>query len=468
MTFNLISDIWIPVVMKNGEKRVIRPADIADPEIERIEGRRPDMTAACLEFLIGLVALVAPPRDLSDWTARRGQRPSRFTSKLNALAPAFNLIGNGPLFMQDFENIGDMDLSPVHTLFPDGKSDAKIRREKDLGYPRAAMALFQMQMHPGGDLRQSGRMVTIVDTGAGLWDTIWANVPYGAPMDPSRMTDLPWMHPVAAGRSPGACGMFRMSRKLQLRHVGNRATGVYDKGTYGAPLICTGPLVPTAPAGTVTTEGRPRRIASDRFGIDHWAGTVLPEMECDTRADCVRLQSERRPGESSVLHVYGWHVPNVKAPTFLDARVALHQIDAAGQALLRNIVGATGLVGMSLRKALFQARGSVAGLDPAGMLVEATAQNVVRLALDLRRGSGHRLIASAYHTVLRNEAMRIFQDLAVPRRVTLTTEDAARIDAARQKLVTLFDTNRANARALREALGLLDDVQAHSGDRVVA
>lgn len=471
MTFNLISHIWIPVRMKNGEKRVIRPADIADPEIDRIEGERPDLNAACLEFLIALVAQVDPPRDLADWQARRGQKPARFTSALNAIAPAFNLIGSGPLFMQDFENIGDRPYAPVTALFPDGRGDSRTRKVSDIGYPRAAMALFQMQMHPEGDLGQSGHMATIVDPNTGLWDMIWANVPYGKPLDPARLDAFPWMHPVASGAAPEPLGMFRMSRRVQLRYVGNRVTGAYFKGEYGAAVASHGPLVPQCYRGDNTqdrearaqAQQKPALMTTDRVGADHWVGTVLPHATADTRAACVRLQADRRPGESSVLHICGWHVPSGKAPTFVNARVAMHDFDPVGQDLLRNMISATRLVGMALRKALYRARGSVAGLDPAGCLAAATEQNVVRLALDLRRGSANKLVAGAYHMVLRNEALRLFNDFAGAGMVARSADDMDRIDAARQKLITLFDTNRPNAQALRDLLGVVQEADIKRG-----
>ena len=64
---------------------------------------RADLNIACLELLIGLVYLADPPADVEDWDRRSAPDPARLREKLAAFAPAFNLLGEGPLFLQDLE-----------------------------------------------------------------------------------------------------------------------------------------------------------------------------------------------------------------------------------------------------------------------------------------------------------------------------------------------------------------------------
>ncbi len=112
MTLNLISDPWIPVLDAQGQRHVIAPWQMTQPGLIRPDWTRPDLNIACLELLIGLVFLADPPEGPSDWRARRVADPARLREKLAAYAPAFNLTGEGPLFLQDLEKLEGEANSP--------------------------------------------------------------------------------------------------------------------------------------------------------------------------------------------------------------------------------------------------------------------------------------------------------------------------------------------------------------------
>src|SRR5690606_13936476 len=125
---------------------------------------------------------------------RRVPDTARLRESFSRLAPAFNLTGEGPLFLQDLEPLDGTANSP-DMLFIDSaggntvrnNADLMVRRERyaDLDLPLAAMALHTLQGHaPAGgagnrtSMRCGGPMVTLVDPGTGpLWDLVWANVP---------------------------------------------------------------------------------------------------------------------------------------------------------------------------------------------------------------------------------------------------------------------------------------------------
>lgn len=210
MTLNLISDSWIPVVDHDGTRRIIAPWEMADPSIQRPDWPRADLNIACLELLIGLVYMADPPADHDDWEDRAAPDPQRLREKLAAYAPAFNLTGEGPLFLQDFEPLDGTPNAP-DMLFIDSagantaknNADLMVHRGRYVGLelPFAAMALYAFQAHaPSGgagnrtSLRGGGPMVTLVDPGRGLWALIWANVPNG---QPSGMNEL---HPFVKTR----------------------------------------------------------------------------------------------------------------------------------------------------------------------------------------------------------------------------------------------------------------------------
>ncbi len=103
MPLNLIDDPWIPVRRRDGGRSLIRPHDLADPLIAFPDWPRADLNIACLELLIGLLFLADPPADLDDWIARREPDAERLRAAFARLAPAFHLVGEGPLFLQDLE-----------------------------------------------------------------------------------------------------------------------------------------------------------------------------------------------------------------------------------------------------------------------------------------------------------------------------------------------------------------------------
>ncbi|RDC66970.1 type I-E CRISPR-associated protein Cse1/CasA [Rhodovulum sp. 12E13] len=101
MPINLIMDAWIPVLDKTGARRIIAPWQIADRSLAMPDWPRADLNLACYEFLIGLVFLADPPRDHDDWEARVAPEPERLRNALLPHAEAFELMGDGPRFLQD-------------------------------------------------------------------------------------------------------------------------------------------------------------------------------------------------------------------------------------------------------------------------------------------------------------------------------------------------------------------------------
>jgi CRISPR system Cascade subunit CasA len=258
MTLNLISDPWIPVRRKDGSRHVIAPWQVADDSLAFPDWPRPDLNVACLELLIGLVFIADPPAGSEDWSARRAPDPGRLRDKLAALAPAFNLLGGGPRFMQDFEpfETGNNDPNPPDMLFIDSaggqtvknNADLLVKRERyaRLDLPTAAMALFTLQAFaPSGgagnrtSMRGGGPMVTLVEPeGAGLWDLIWANVPDGKP---SPVDALPWTRAARTSEkgqvviepdSHPSEAFFGMPRRLRLVAEDGAGTGVVQR-PYG-------------------------------------------------------------------------------------------------------------------------------------------------------------------------------------------------------------------------------------------
>src|SRR5690606_1323926 len=142
---------------------------------------------------------------------RAAPDPARLRDRLATFAPAFNLLGDGPLFLQDMEPLAG-EANPPDMLFIDSAGANTARNNADLmvhrnRYPAldpalAAMALYTFRgFAPSGGagtrtwMRGGGPLVTLVDPGQGLWPLVWANVPYG---QPAAMESLPWMRATRA------------------------------------------------------------------------------------------------------------------------------------------------------------------------------------------------------------------------------------------------------------------------------
>lgn len=255
---NLVTDPWIPVRRADGRPDTIRPDQIADPGIAALDWPRPDLTLACYELLIGLTYLACPPRDEDDWLDGPPDA-ARLASGLALLAPAFELLGDGPRFMQDLERLDGAPNAP-DMLFIDSAGDSTAKKNADLMVRRhrydalppalAAMAVYALQdFAPSGgagnrtSMRGGGPMVTLVNPPEpGLWAMIWANVPYGAPLGSGDLDRLPWMRPtnvsdqgritVPRGDGTGPPDpevFFGMPRRLRLVSDGGAVTGVVQR-----------------------------------------------------------------------------------------------------------------------------------------------------------------------------------------------------------------------------------------------
>lgn len=78
---NLLTDAWLPVIRRSGEREVVRPAQITeryeDP-IVAVDWPRPDFRIATVELLTGLLTTAYPP-EIGEWIERWEQPPTPST-----------------------------------------------------------------------------------------------------------------------------------------------------------------------------------------------------------------------------------------------------------------------------------------------------------------------------------------------------------------------------------------------------
>lgn len=378
---NLIKDAWIPVVRRDGSKATIAPWEIADTSVLDVDWPRPDLNVACLELLIGMVFLCDPPSDIEAWSERCDPDPDRLRDRMSAFAPAFDLLGEGPRFLQDLDDLRLMDLeeSPVDMLFIDSAGEATIKKNADLmvwrkrypslSLPMAAMALYTLQSFaPSGgaghrtSMRGGGPLVTIVDPRKGsagsLWDLVWANVPHG---DPGSIDDLPWMRPTVAsdegrkihpeeGRLHPEC-FFGMPRRIRLIDDGEEVTGVLQKNYGGNYSQWIHPLSAYYRVKE-DSEWLPRLAKPGAIGFRGWLG-VLVRKTGDSRqrlASCIETWGARG-GDADVI-VAGWAMNNMSPIEFTHSRQPLLPLLPEEQDLIVGFVRAADIAGSALREAL--------------------------------------------------------------------------------------------------------------------
>ncbi|WP_417249808.1 type I-E CRISPR-associated protein Cse1/CasA [Celeribacter sp.] len=432
---NLVESEWIPVLCNDGTRRTIAPWQMAESDILRPDWPRADLNLGCLEFLIGLVYLADPPSDIEDWDARLEGDPERMREKLTPYAPAFDLLGDGPRFLQDLENLEGQPSSP-DLLFIDSaggntaKNNADLMVHRDryirLDLPTAAMALFTFQAHaPSGgagnrtSMRGGGPLVTLADPQDGLWQLIWANVPEGTP---GRAEDLPWMRPTRVsdkkqetlppeGRVFSVEAFFGMPRRLRLVEEGGAITGVIQKPWGTNYVLWKHPLSPyyRQKAGQ---EWLPKHPRAGRFGYRNWIGVTVKAEGDDITELSLSLRDAKTRGAAEAVLVAGWSMDNMKPRDFLWSEEPLFELTLEAIHRLIGMIGAAEAAGVALRAALAPvlAEGESREAEREGFFLD-TEPAFLRHVQALARGEDPR---EAWLADLRDKALGRFGALAFP------------------------------------------------------
>lgn len=379
---NLLSAPWLPVIHRSGMRSTIRPSEIAlgidiDP-IVSIAWPRADFCGAALEFLIGLFYTCAAPGGDEEWEEwwLNPPSPEKLATKLAPFAEAFNLRGDGPLFMQDRGSLGD-ELVPVGSLLIDQPGANTEKNNTDLFVKRgqvgvmaastAAMALFTLQSTaPAGgaghrtSMRGGGPLTTLVlpEDEPTLWQIVWMNVvqifepnKYGLPQDamekvfpwlaPTRVSDKSGVATTPQDVHPAQC-FWGMPRRIGLdfeRNDGQVACDItgevedfivrgYRTRPFGANYQeFIHPLTPYYRVKKGDAELLPTHPQPGGIAYRHWLSYV---QNSDTRqpAKCIK-EAERRLKElkntsgKPRLRMFGYDMDNAKAREFAEAEMPL-------------------------------------------------------------------------------------------------------------------------------------------------
>ena len=474
INLNLISDPWVPVIRKE-KAEIIRPDQIAEPDVERLDWPRADLNLACMELLIGLVYLAHPCTD-------RDAPPDAATLRaaLAVLAPAFNLLGDGPRFLQDIEPL-EGEPNPPDMLFIDsaGSSTAKknadlmVRRGryKGLPLPLAAMALYTLQAFaPSGgagnrtSMRGGGPMVTLVRPDKdGLWPLIWANVPHGEPLPATQLHQLPWMRktmsskpkgvvrvPEEGSQSPPAPEVFfGQPRRLRLVENDGVITGVIQKPYGNNYQQWVHPLSPYYKDNK--GQKLPVHPKPGTFGYRNWRGVLL-QSEDRLKPQTLTTYLNDMDAPKCSLILAGWAMDNMKPLDFIWSQQPVFALSRDAEYAAVDMVVAAEAAGFALKVCVSDgADGTRAGAALEGFFstTQAPFENLLaKMAADGKARHEEWLKA------LRKAAMTQFDSTVLPGLPDLAESKRETAVKARSRLLAAFNGFGPLGKKIFNPLGL--------------
>lgn len=418
---NLLSDAWLPVIRRSGERLLIRPAQITDRiDDDPIVGpaaSRPDFDGAVLQFLVGLLQTAfAPTTDITWGRAYdRPPTPDALDAAFSVHHSAFELSGDGPRFMQDLTlDSGASETTDVRQLLIDAPGENTLKNNADLfvragtveqmGEAAAALALFTLQTNaPGGGaghrtgLRGGGPLTTMLTAGDGgtLWETCWLNVLpatifvqslYGDPGRAAPADVFPWLGETRTsekkdGRDTTAVDVhpahvyWAMPRRIRLRFDAGEALCDVD-GSLSSSSVRTYVTVPwgtnyTGPwrhpltPAVFSKQGERINRKMNEGGLlwRHWPALTIgaPGSEpAPIIAAWEATRARQRRSEFRLL-AFGYDMDNMKARCWYRAEMPLIHVEPAHRdayrAAIHGIVDGTGYLGSMLRKQVIAALG---------------------------------------------------------------------------------------------------------------
>jgi CRISPR system Cascade subunit CasA len=425
MVFNLIDEKWIPVRRFDETREIIAPwqvtDDIGSNPIVSLDANRPDFNGALIQFLIGLVQTTMAPKKDKNWRTGFIEPPGTDILKhaFTKVSHVFNLDGDSPRFMQDFD-LDEGKINQIDKLLVEIPGDETVRDNADLFIKRecvkrmclpcSAMALYTLQTNsPSGgkghrvSLRGGGPLTTIV-TGDTLWQTIWPNVlnesDFLENCGNSSFTDdaaiFPWMGPTRTSEKDQpttpedvhpAQMFWGMPRRIVLNFDSNE-TGNCDICDCDSDILV--PSYITKNYGTYYQGGWRHTLTPYNIGnknelisikgqpggitFRHWLGLVQNNYKNGGEpATVVHTFRDRQSGlennQSPQLWAMGYDFDNMKVRCWYEGKMPLIKVDdnirENYESVIESLIKTSELVANNVRKyvkdAMFRRPGDVKG-----------------------------------------------------------------------------------------------------------
>ena len=391
---NLLEDAWIPVKRKSGKSDIIAPWQITDTDdpVLSLHAVRPDFNGALLQFLIGLLQTAMPPKDYDKWVdwLEEPPLPELLQEKFMPYMEAFNLDGDGPKFMQDYDQLENKPW-PIEWLLIDAPTKNTLKENRDLFVKKnqvngvcpacLATALYTLQINaPGGgagyhtSIRGLSPLTTLVvldpkqqeddcyseKLEESLWRNIWLNVlqekVMSVPLNSglSEHKDIfPWLAPTRTSKKKAGVQTspldthplqiyWAMPRRIRI-DWGKTIPGDCGLcGIYSHSLVSqyvtqqygvdyTGPWQhPLAPYQVIDNQGdiSPKKVPREGLIYHHWLG-LIEKSDVDIPAKVVRRYQKvlKQAKEQFRLYVFGYEIiKNNKANCWYETTFPLYLI----------------------------------------------------------------------------------------------------------------------------------------------
>tara|TARA_B110001454_G_scaffold142480_3_gene132278 strand:- start:339 stop:1955 length:1617 start_codon:yes stop_codon:yes gene_type:complete len=404
---DLITDRWLPVRTRAGDRRWITPDQLSDPDLIAFDSDRADFNGALVQFSIGLLTTAAPLADSLDWLALFKAPPDQAALRqwFEPHTPAFKYDGDGPRFMQDLSLDNPPDVG-IASLLIDSPGENAVKNNSDHFVKRgrinhvcphcAITALLTLQINaPAGGagnrtgLRGGGPLTTLLacQPPKSLWHDLWLNVmelPHshahgGDPKKSAVHFTFPWMADITAIQKEGGETaplqvhpfhiFWAMARRIRLdfdatqpgecdlcHRFHERLVHRYAARPYG--LNYKGPWDHVLSPYYETKEGwLPLHPQPGGFGYRHWLAWVLGAGDDKQRQRPARVlehyRKTRRASQAGTqlkLWAFGYDMDNMKPRCWYESTLPLYGLEGCD---VREISQIEAIVGTWLEAAKF-------------------------------------------------------------------------------------------------------------------
>lgn len=378
---------WLGLRRRDGTQFRGSLYDIVQVDVVDVTAVRPDFRGALYQLFIGLLQVLVsakriPVEEMDDWRQYWDSPPTpdELQHVLAEFRNAFDVVSDGPAFMQDMDGLSDGKLFSTAELLIDLGSDSNLFFNKKrtswhgLCEECVAIGLFTLQTNaPSGgvghrtSVRGGGPLTTLVvpsDPDASLWQRLWLNVlsytSLDAPVSASMAmgTVFPWLQPTRVSDKAGVStemsdvnplqAFFGMPRRIRVDSAATSAGNCEVCGHYSDTLYVryrtrnygtnysghwSHPLTPFAHDPSHQKPPLPFKGGRAAGGYQQWLALTFGE-EATTQVAQVVRDYNRRDGkadylgkrDSARLWCFGFGLDNMKAEAWHDVTLPLYWI----------------------------------------------------------------------------------------------------------------------------------------------
>ncbi len=395
---NLLKDPWLVFKVQQPDgsitEQTLPITAIARPEVIDFALPRADFQGAAYQFAIGLLQTCFAPDDEFQWQDNYLEPPTEvlLQQAFSKAEHAFNVTGDGPLFMQDFDSLDEAKPTSISGLLIEAPGGNGLKLNTDhfvkrgtgeaMSLPMAVLALFTLQINaPEGGrghftgLRGGGPLTTLVlpqRENTSLWQKIWLNITSKneSYIEPDLHSDrvFPWLgktrervdegsetylkdvHPLLMfwamprrirlilGDANGVCSLTGKYSEQLLTQYKTRPNGAKYAGSWFHPLTPYRRDLKKPDQEDLSVKGQPGGITYKIWDVLTLTGSPDGGKTQQMCANVVRSFNSLVNDDiledvtaQARLWVFGYDMDNMKARGWYSETMPLYQVPSAKQ-----------------------------------------------------------------------------------------------------------------------------------------